>query len=66
VSSAPAVYPVVAETQAEAEDKFALVDRLAQQIDSLALLSEALNFDFASKPMDEPFGLKRSRAPIRC
>jgi FMN-dependent oxidoreductase (nitrilotriacetate monooxygenase family) len=55
VSIAPAVYPVVAETQAEAEDKFALVDHLAQQIDSLALLSEALNFDFASKPMDEPF-----------
>ena len=55
VSIAPAVYPVVAETQAEAEDKFALVDHLAQQIDSLALLSEVLNFDFASKPMDEPF-----------
>ncbi len=55
VSIAPAVYPVVAETQAEAEDKFALVDHLAQQINSLALLSEVLNFDFASKPMDEPF-----------
>ncbi len=54
-SIAPAVYPVVAETQAEAEDKFALVDRLAQPINSLALLSEALNFDFASKPIDEPF-----------
>jgi FMN-dependent oxidoreductase (nitrilotriacetate monooxygenase family) len=51
----PAIYPVVAETQTEAEDKFALVDRLAQPIDSLALLSEALNFDFASKPIDEPF-----------
>jgi FMN-dependent oxidoreductase (nitrilotriacetate monooxygenase family) len=52
---APAVFPVVAKTQAEAEDKFALVDRLAQPIDTLALLSEALNFDFASKPIDEPF-----------
>jgi FMN-dependent oxidoreductase (nitrilotriacetate monooxygenase family) len=52
---APAVYPVVAETQAEAEDKFAAVDRLAKPIDSLALLSEVLNYDFASKPADEPF-----------
>jgi FMN-dependent oxidoreductase (nitrilotriacetate monooxygenase family) len=52
---APAVYPVVAETQAEAEDKFAVVDALAKPIDALALLSEVLNFDFASKPADEPF-----------
>ncbi len=55
VAIAPAVYPIVAETQAEAEDKFAAIDRLAKPIDSLALLSEVLNFDFASKPMDEPF-----------
>lgn len=52
---APAVYPVVAETQSEAEDKFATVDRLAKPIDALVLLSEVLNFDFASKPVDEPF-----------
>jgi FMN-dependent oxidoreductase (nitrilotriacetate monooxygenase family) len=52
---APAVYPVVAETQAEAEDKFAVVDALAKPIDALVLLSEVLNFDFASKPVDEPF-----------
>jgi FMN-dependent oxidoreductase (nitrilotriacetate monooxygenase family) len=59
---APAIYSVVAETQAEAEDKFARVDRLAQPIDSLALLSEALNFDFASKPMDEPFTTEELQA----
>ncbi|WP_407152227.1 LLM class flavin-dependent oxidoreductase [Bradyrhizobium sp. ORS 86] len=55
VSIAPAVYPVVAETQAEAEDKFAAINRLAKQIDALTLLSEVLNYDFAAKPMDEPF-----------
>ena len=55
VCIAPAVYPIVAETQTEAEDKFAAIDALAKPIDSLALLSEVLNFDFASKPMDEPF-----------
>jgi FMN-dependent oxidoreductase (nitrilotriacetate monooxygenase family) len=55
VCIAPAVYPIVAETQAEAEDKFAEIDRLAKPIDSLVLLSEVLNYDFASKPMDEPF-----------
>jgi FMN-dependent oxidoreductase (nitrilotriacetate monooxygenase family) len=59
---APAIYPVVAETQAEAEDKFALVNGLAQPIDSLALLSEALNFDFASKPIDEPFTAEELQA----
>ena len=52
---APAVYPVVAETQSEAEDKFAVIDALAKPIDALVLLSEVLNFDFASKPIDEPF-----------
>jgi len=52
---APAIYPVVAETQAEAEDKFAAIDALAKPIDTLALLSEVLNYDFAAKPMDEPF-----------
>src|SRR5579871_6821232 len=52
---APAVYPVVAETQSEAEDKFSVIDKLAKPIDALVLLSEVLNFDFASKPEDEPF-----------
>ncbi len=38
-----------------AEDRRALIDSLSKPIDGLALLSEALNFDFGSKPMDEPF-----------
>jgi FMN-dependent oxidoreductase (nitrilotriacetate monooxygenase family) len=48
-------YPVVAETRSEAEYKKAAYDRLPTEIDALSLLSEALNFDFASKGMDEPF-----------
>ncbi|MEM9532908.1 MAG: LLM class flavin-dependent oxidoreductase [Pseudomonadota bacterium] len=52
---APLVYPIVGRTQAEAEDKAALIESLAEPIDGLALLSEALNFDFGSKGPDEPF-----------
>jgi FMN-dependent oxidoreductase (nitrilotriacetate monooxygenase family) len=62
VAIAPAVYPVVAETQTEAEDKFAAVSALAKPIDSLTLLSEVLNLDFASKPMDEPFSADELQA----
>jgi FMN-dependent oxidoreductase (nitrilotriacetate monooxygenase family) len=49
------VNTVVAATRAEAEDKWAQIDRLPLEIDALSLLSEALNFDFARKGMDEPF-----------
>ena len=49
------LYPVVAETRAEAEDKKALIDTQYREIDGLSLLSEALNFDFAKKAMDESF-----------
>ena len=49
------VYTVVAETRAEAEDHAAMIDSLPQQIDSLSLLSEVLNFDFSKQPIDEPF-----------
>jgi alkanesulfonate monooxygenase SsuD/methylene tetrahydromethanopterin reductase-like flavin-dependent oxidoreductase (luciferase family) len=49
------VYPIVAETKAEAEDKRALLESLPKEIDSLLLLTEAMNFDFGSKPLDEPF-----------
>jgi len=49
------VYPIVAETRAEAEDKRALLESLPKEIDSLLLLTEAMNFDFGSKPLDEPF-----------
>jgi FMN-dependent oxidoreductase (nitrilotriacetate monooxygenase family) len=48
-------YPVVAETRTEAEDKMALIDGLYREVDGLSLLSEALNFDFKKKSMDEAF-----------
>jgi FMN-dependent oxidoreductase (nitrilotriacetate monooxygenase family) len=48
-------YPVAAATKSEAEDKMALIDGLYQDVDGLSLLSEALNFDFAKKGLDEPF-----------
>ena len=46
---------VTAATRAEAEDKWAEIDKLPLEIDALSLLSEALNFDFARKGMDEAF-----------
>jgi FMN-dependent oxidoreductase (nitrilotriacetate monooxygenase family) len=46
---------VAAATKTEAEDKWAEIDKLPLEIDALSLLSEALNFDFAKKDMDEPF-----------
>ena len=46
---------VVAATKSEAEDKWAEIKKLPLEIDALSLLSEALNFDFAKKGMDEPF-----------
>jgi alkanesulfonate monooxygenase SsuD/methylene tetrahydromethanopterin reductase-like flavin-dependent oxidoreductase (luciferase family) len=49
------VNTVAAATRAEAEDKWAGIDKLPLEIDALSLLSEALNFDFARKGMDEPF-----------
>ncbi len=48
-------YPVVAETRMEAEDKMALIDKLYKEVDGLSLLSEALNYDFKRKGLDEPF-----------
>ena len=48
-------FPVAAETKAEAEDKFAFYETLPNEIDQLSLLSEALNFDFGIKGLDEPF-----------
>ncbi len=59
VGVAPAIYVVVGETKAMAEDKMAVIDGLAKPVDGLALLSEALNFDFYSKPMDRPVQRRR-------
>jgi FMN-dependent oxidoreductase (nitrilotriacetate monooxygenase family) len=49
------VNTVAAATKSEAEDKWAEIEKLPLEIDALSLLSEALNFDFATKGMDEPF-----------
>ncbi|MGY8668075.1 LLM class flavin-dependent oxidoreductase [Bradyrhizobium sp. UFLA05-109] len=46
--------PVCAATKTEAEDRMALINTLPLQIDALSLLAEALNYDFASKGLDEP------------
>jgi FMN-dependent oxidoreductase (nitrilotriacetate monooxygenase family) len=54
VSVAALAHCVVAETRTEAEDKRALIDTLPTDLDQLSLLSEALNFDFASRGIDEP------------
>ena len=55
VSVAPAVYAIVAESAAMAEDKRAYIDSLAKPVDGLNLLCEVLNVDFSKKPLDEPF-----------
>src|SRR5262249_42156766 len=49
---------VTAATKSEAEDKWGGIEKLRLEIDALSLLSEALNFDFAKKAMDEPFSDK--------
>jgi FMN-dependent oxidoreductase (nitrilotriacetate monooxygenase family) len=51
----PAVYCIVGETEAAAQEKRALIDGLARSVDGLSLLSEALNYDFASKGLDDAF-----------
>jgi alkanesulfonate monooxygenase SsuD/methylene tetrahydromethanopterin reductase-like flavin-dependent oxidoreductase (luciferase family) len=55
VKVAPAVYVVPGETRSEAEAKLAALEALARPEDALELLSEVLNFDFATKAVDAPF-----------
>jgi FMN-dependent oxidoreductase (nitrilotriacetate monooxygenase family) len=55
VKVAQLVNTVSAASKAEAEDKWAEISNLPLEIDALSLLSEALNFDFATKGMDEAF-----------
>ena len=54
VRVAPAVYVVVAETPEEAQRKLEQIEGLANQADSLTLLSEVFNYDFSQHPIDEP------------
>ncbi|MBM4440222.1 MAG: LLM class flavin-dependent oxidoreductase [Candidatus Rokubacteria bacterium] len=55
VAIAPAVYCVVGESRTIAEEKAAYIESLAHPLDTLVLLSEVTNFDFASKGLDDPF-----------
>lgn len=55
VKVCPLVVTVVGETREIAQAKLELIDSLPKPIDGIVLLSEVLNFDFASKPLDEPF-----------
>ena len=55
VRVAPASYVCVGETTAAAHEKRAIVEATAREVDALVLISEVLNYDFARKPIDEPF-----------
>ncbi len=55
VSVAPACYVCVGESEAAAQEKRAVVEATAREVDALVLLSEVLNYDFAAKSLDEPF-----------
>ncbi len=54
VKVAPAVYVVVGETSESAQHKLDQIESLANQVDSLTLLSEVFNYDFSQHPVDEP------------
>lgn len=49
------ISPIIGETRAEADDKAAVIAAGFRDIDALSLLSEALNFDFATKRLDDTF-----------
>src|SRR6201989_2915042 len=46
--------PVCGATQAEAEDRMALIQRLTLESDAVALPGAGLNFDFGAKGIDQP------------
>ena len=54
VRVAPAVYVVVDETEEKARRKLEQIEGLANQTDSLTLLSEVFNYDFSQHPIDDP------------
>lgn len=55
VRVAPACYVCVGESEGAAQEKRSIIEGTARDIDALVLLSEVLNYDFAGKPIDEPF-----------
>jgi hypothetical protein len=44
-----------------AQDKRAVIEATSRDVDALVLLSGVLNYDFAKKPLDEPFSGCRYR-----
>jgi FMN-dependent oxidoreductase (nitrilotriacetate monooxygenase family) len=54
VRVANAIYTVAAATRAEAEDKMAEIEKHTKDIDTLALMSEVLDFDFSKRGLDDP------------
>ena len=55
VRVAPACYICVAETEAAALEKKAVIEGTARPIDALVLISEVTNYDFSRKGYDEAF-----------
>lgn len=55
VKVCPLIVVITGETRATAEAKLEIIETLPKPIDGIVLLSEVLNFDFASKDIDEPF-----------
>ena len=55
VHVAPACYVCVGETEGVAQEKRAVIEATARDVDALVLISEVLNYDFGAKPIDEPF-----------
>jgi len=55
VHVAPACYVCVGETESIAQEKRAVIESTARDVDALVLISEVLNYDFGAKPIDEPF-----------
>ncbi|HXT81982.1 MAG TPA: LLM class flavin-dependent oxidoreductase [Acetobacteraceae bacterium] len=55
VRIAPAVYVCVAESEAAAQEKRAVIEATSRPVDALVLISEVLNYDFSKKGYDEAF-----------
>jgi FMN-dependent oxidoreductase (nitrilotriacetate monooxygenase family) len=55
VTVLPGVYCVVGETRSIAQEKLAYIEQLHEPMDTMTLLGELINYDFARKALDEPF-----------
>ena len=54
VKIAPALRVIVAQSESQAKEEYEFIDSLAKPIDTLTLLCELLNVDFAKFPYDTP------------